>query len=89
MQYSSLEEYAAAHRARTSKKQSEAKQGEKSRTAVLTESQVRELRARHKPGKYGTGAKAQVKFLKEKYGITMHYRSIEAILRRESWKHIL
>jgi transposase len=89
MQHNSLEEYAAAHRAHTSKKQSEAKQGEKSRTAKLTDDQVREIRARYVPGKYGTGCKAQVKFLKEKYDITMHYRTIDALLRGETWTHIL
>lgn len=81
-QFASLEEYAAAHRERTRKKLSEAKQGEKSRTAKLTEAQVREIRARHVPGKRGTGSKA----LALEYGV--HYRTIEQILRRETWTHI-
>lgn len=89
LQYSSLEEYAAAHKARTSKKQSEAKQGVKSRTAKLTEDLVREIRARHIPGKYGTGCKSQAKYLEETYGIKMHYRSVDQILRGDTWKHIL
>lgn len=80
--YASLEEYAAAHRAAYLKKLSEAKQGEKSRTAKLTEDQVREIRARYVPGKRGTGSKA----LAKEYGV--HYRTIEQILRRETWKHI-
>lgn len=82
MAYGSLEEYAAAHRERTRKKQSEAKQGEKSRTAVLTESQVREIRARYVPGKRGCGSKAIAK------DYPVHWRTIEAILTRQSWTHI-
>jgi len=82
-QYKSLEEYVEAHRARTRKKQSEAKQGEKSPTAILTESQVREIRARYIPGKRGTGSKS----LAKQYGV--HFRTIEQILKGETWTHIL
>lgn len=80
--FETLEDYIAAHRERTRKKQSEAKQGEKSPTAKLTEAQVREIRARHVPGKRGTGSKA----LAKEYGVS--YRTIDQILRRETWTHI-
>ncbi|WP_138751110.1 hypothetical protein [Paenibacillus sinopodophylli] len=79
-QYGSLEEYVAAHKARTRKKQSEAKQGEKSRTAVLTEGQVVEIRNKWIPGIYGA------RKLAKEYGVSE--RNISAIISGKSWTHI-
>lgn len=79
-QYGSLEEYVEAHRAQTRKKQSEAKQGEKSRTAVLTEDQVMEIRRKYLPGLVGT------KQLGKEYSVG--YSTIAGIVAGKTWKHI-
>jgi DNA invertase Pin-like site-specific DNA recombinase len=79
-QFGSLEEYVEAHREQTRKKQSEAKQGEKSRTAVLTEAQVIEIRKKYLPGLVGT------KHLAKEYGVGNS--TIAGIVTGKSWQHI-
>lgn len=81
-QFTDLDTYMAAREAEIRNKLSAAKQGEKSRTAVLTEAQVLAIRAQYIPGKRGTGSKA----LAKQYGV--HYRTIDEILNRKTWKHI-
>ncbi|MEK4879322.1 hypothetical protein [Paenibacillus sp. FSL R5-0908] len=81
-QYADLEAYIVAREGEIRRKRSAAKQGEKSRTSVLTEAQVLAIRAQYVPGKRGTGSKAMAK----QYGV--HYRTIDMILNRETWKHI-
>lgn len=79
-QFGSLEEYLAAHKENARKKQSEAKQGEKSRTAVLTEAQVMEIRRKYLPGIVGT------KQLAKEYGVG--HTTIAGIVAGKTWQHI-
>ncbi|GKU79305.1 hypothetical protein [Paenibacillus sp. L3-i20] len=79
-QFESLEDYVAAHRSQTRKKQSEAKQGEKSRTAILNENQVMEIRNKYLPGLVGT------KQLAREYGVSN--TTIASIVTGKTWRHI-
>lgn len=79
-QFTSLEEYAEAHRARMRKRQSEAKQGEKSRTAVLNEAQVLEIRRKYLPGIVGA------KQLAKEYGVA--HSTIAGIVTGRTWQHL-
>jgi DNA invertase Pin-like site-specific DNA recombinase len=79
-QFASLEEYVEAHKAYTRKKLSEAKQGVKSRTAVLTEAQVMEIRGKYLPGIVGT------KQLAKEYGVG--HSTISNIVTGKTWPHI-
>lgn len=79
-QFASLEDYVEAHRAQTRKKQSEAKQGEKSTTAVLTAKQVIEIRRKYIPGVYGS------KKLGQEYGV--FFTTIQSIVNGKTWTHV-
>lgn len=78
--FSSLEEYMAAKKEATRQKRSAAKQGVNSRTAVLNEAQVMEIRRKYLPGIVGS------KQLAKEYGVS--YGTIGDIVTGKTWLHI-
>jgi DNA invertase Pin-like site-specific DNA recombinase len=79
-QFESLEAYMVAKIAATRAKRSAAKQGEKSRTARLTEAQVIEIRQKYLPGLYGS------KKLAKEYGVSPS--AIQGIISGITWTHV-
>lgn len=57
--------------------------GEQQPNARLTEAQVREMRALHRPHSHSVGSPKQ---LAQQYGVSI--RTVSAILYRKSWRHI-
>lgn len=79
-QFADLEAYLVAREAEVRRKRSAAKQGEKSRTAKLTEAQVIEIRQKYLPNLYGT------KKLAKEYGVS--HSAISGIVTGTTWTHV-